>query len=97
MKSFIQLVLVSIIALSSTYASCRLEAELQSMDILAQELAVSYDEVYNEYQTNISFNGLNEEGLDLYSAYFNTYSGAYKLETVIDERCDVVSFELSLL
>ncbi|MFG1483459.1 hypothetical protein ABMA79_09755 [Halobacteriovorax sp. HFRX-2_2] len=97
MKSLIKLVLVSVIALSSTYASCRLEVELQSMDILAQELAVSYDEVYNEYQTNISFVGINADGQDLYSAYFNTYSGAFKLDTVIDERCDVVSFELSLM
>ncbi|GEM_PF-4529149 len=97
MKALISLFFVITLSITSTFADeCRNNVELQSMDILAQDLGVSYDEVYNEYQITLTKTQELVDGVEKYEAFFNTYSGVYTVKMDVDYFCDVTSFNTFL-
>lgn len=94
MKSLISLLFVITLSITSTYADeCRDAVEYQSMDILAHELNVSYDEVYNEYQIMLTKTQELIDGVEKYEAYFNTYSGVFTVKMDVNYFCDVIKSE----
>lgn len=91
MKIIISLLITTTLSLSSTFANeCRNSIELQSMDILAQELNVSYEEVEREYQITLTKTSELVNGIEKYEALFNTYTGVYLVKMDINYFCDVI-------
>ena len=92
MKMFILFAVLSTGALAD---ECRDAVELQSMDILAQDIGVSYDEVYREYQITLTKTQELVDGVEKYEALFNTYVGIFKVKMDVNYYCDVIESSTS--
>ncbi len=97
MKFIISILFTISLTLSSAYADeCRNAVENQAMDILSQELNVSFEEVEIEYQITLTKTQVLTNGIEKYEALFNTYSGIYLLKMDIDYSCDVIDYSNTL-
>ncbi|PIK16381.1 hypothetical protein [Halobacteriovorax sp. JY17] len=97
MKLIISILFAISLTLSSTYADeCRNAVEYQAMDILSQELNVSFEEVEIEYQITLTKTQVLTNSIEKYEALFNTYSGIYLLKMDINYSCDVIGYSNTL-
>ncbi len=99
MKFILNVILLSMLSLTSAQAmqSCGEEAEIQLVDAAAQQLGETYEDALNQWQITLTSKGQDDKGNEIYWGLFNTYYGVYEMNATLDERCDIVEFDVFIL
>ncbi len=98
MKNLFKLLLTLTLISSASFADqCGDEIEMQAQYLLADDLGVSFLEVYNEYQITRTRTQEYQDGIEKYEFLFNTYSGVFKYSVDADVMCDIVDYTVTTL
>lgn len=76
---------------------CTQAISMQLLDILSQEINVSYADAESNWSgfNQLTLTGKTERGLEQYKANINTSLVIYKVEGFVDSLCDVVEFKIT--
>jgi hypothetical protein len=76
--------------------ACTQAISIQSLDILSQELNVSYSEAESNWSgyDQVTLVADAFEGLEKYTTSIKTENGLYKVESSVDMKCDIVDYKI---